>query len=160
MSAETPEDRTESTIRDKKSDETWKLRAQKEKEKLASSEEGRLPELPPATFLGLVQELSFRALLALGQVANAATGEVYLDLDEAKYAIDMLGVLEEKTRGNLAPAEQAALTEVLHGLRLTFVETSRNPPRARGARVPDLNASEPQGGGPEEDRGPGPKLIL
>lgn len=160
MSAETPDDRTESVIGGKKTDETWKERAQREKEKLASSEEEGRPELPPASFLGLVQELSFRALLALGQVANAATGEVYLDLGEAKYAIDMLAVLEEKTRGNLDPAERAALTEVLHGLRLTFVEMSRNPPRARGARMPDFIASEPEGAEPDEDRGPGPKLIL
>ncbi len=148
MSSDTPEEGPREFIREKKTDETWKRRAQMEKEKLAGGEEQQLQPPPPASFLGLVQELTLRALVALGQVQNAATGEVYFDLDEAKYAIDMLGVLEEKTRGNLDPIEQAGLSEVLQALRMGFVQASRNPPRFDDAREP---------GGPG-DRGP--KIVF
>lgn len=156
MSSETPESSAQESIGEKKTDETWKRRAQMEKEKLASSEEGP-PKPPPASFLGLVQELGLRALVALGQVQNAVTGEIYFDLDEAKYAIDMLGVLEEKTRGNLDPSEKAVLSEVLHTLRLSFVELSRNPPRFGGPGGPEVSGKEPPAG---ESGARGPKIIF
>jgi hypothetical protein len=46
-------------------------------------------------------------------------------LDLAKHAIDMLGILEEKTKGNLAADEAAMLENVLHQLRLAYVEASK-----------------------------------
>jgi hypothetical protein len=123
----------ESIIREKKTDETWKEKAQKEKQKLADDAEaaGRY-DLPAPSFLGIVEELSVRALLALGQLANPATGEVYFDLEGARYMIDLLGILEEKTKGNLSASEKAALEQVLHGLRLTFVQAGRNVPAVQG----------------------------
>lgn len=147
----------------KKSDETWKEKAQREKEKLAretAGEGGRPP--PEASFLALVEELSLRAMLALGQLQNPATGEVYFDLGAAKYSIDLLGVLEQKTKGNLDPTEKAALADVLHTLRLVFVQASRNPPVASdpGGLPGGGRAAPGEGppGGPDEGK-PGPKII-
>jgi hypothetical protein len=123
----------ESIIREKKTDETWKEKAQKEKRKLADdAEAGGHYDLPAPSFLGIVEELSVRALLALGQLSNPATEEVYFDLESAKYMIDLLGILEEKTKGNLTVSEKAALEQVLHGLRLTFVQAGRNAPAMEG----------------------------
>jgi hypothetical protein len=150
----------ESTLREKRTDETWKERAKREKEKLAEESAEEMVEFPPASFLGIVEEMSVRALLALGQIPNPATGEVYFDPVSAKYTIDLLGVLEEKTRGNLSPEESSGLQQVLHNLRLAFVHVSRHGPAAAGRR-PAGGAAGPQEG--EGDAGgakAGPKIIL
>jgi hypothetical protein len=155
---------SESRIREKRSDDTWKERAKREKEKLAEESREEIQELPPASFLGIVEDLSVRALLALGQIPNPATGEVYFDPVSARYTIDLLAVLEEKTRGNLTPEEASGLQQVLHNLRLAFVHVSRSGPSAGGRRP----AGYPSGGatGAEEDEGDageakaGPKIIL
>jgi hypothetical protein len=104
-----------------------------------------------------VEELSLRAMLALGQLRNPATGEAHFDLDGAKYAIDQLGVLEQKTKGNLEPGEKAGLKEILHNLRLAFVHISKNPPTLSDqpprAGVDPLHSrgaeAEPDSGGPK-----------
>jgi len=158
---------SESRIREKRSDESWKEKAKREKEKLAEEareEREEIQELPPASFLGIVEDLSVRALLALGQLPNPATGEVYFDPASARYTIDLLGVLEEKTRGNLTPDEQSGIQQVLHNLRLAFVHVSRSAPTAGGKRP----AGYPSGcaAGPEKVEGDagaakaGPKIIL
>lgn len=144
----------------KKTDESWKEKARKEKERLA--DEARVeeePAYPPASFLGIVEELSLRAMLALGQLRHPATGEVHFDLDAAKYAIDQLGVLERKTKGNLEPAEKAGLEEILHNLRLAFVHISQNPPTLGGRVAAEGGVPEaPQGRG--EPGSEGPRIIL
>jgi len=142
---------------EKKTDETWKERAQREKEKLAGELGDKERPPPQASFLGLVEEISLRAMLALGQLRNPATGEVYFDLDAAKYSIDLLDMLEQKTRGNLEPAEKQALEDVLHQLRLVFVHVSRNPPRFQDIEEGDALGEEPPARSPES---PGPKIIL
>ena len=80
-------------------------------------------EAPPASFAGIVQSMMTQALLYLGEIAVRG-GEAMLDLDLAKRQIDMLTVLEEKTRGNLAPDEQKLLDSVLYDLRNRFVSTA------------------------------------
>jgi hypothetical protein len=84
-------------------------------------------------------------MLSLGQIMNPNTGEVYLDLDAAKYAIDLLAVLEEKTKGNLDATELATLREVLHNLRLLFVHVARNPKLRDGTASGGLGADAPWG---------------
>ena len=147
---------------EKKTDESWKVKAREEKEKLSDVEpsEGE-EELPPASFTGLVEELSLRAMFALGQVRHPATGEVYLDLESAKHTIDLLSIIEEKTKGNLEPLEERGLKELLQNLRLAFVHISRNPPpvveevgdemEGPALRTPGQKSSSEK---------PGPKIIL
>jgi hypothetical protein len=154
-----------SKLREKRADESWKERAHKEKEKLSARAATERPQMPPASFLGLLEELAIRAMLSLGQVHDPISGEVSLNLEGAKYAIDLLGILEAKTKGNLEPAEAAAVADLLHNLRLSFVQISKNPPtpeellaagRAHSGRG---GAPRGEGGGPEADP-PGPKIIL
>lgn len=73
-----------------------------------------------ASFETLVQTLAAQALVYMGGVATAA-GEAMIDLDTAKQQIDLLGVLEEKTKGNLSPEEQAALDVALYETRMRYV---------------------------------------
>lgn len=145
----------------KRADESWKEKAQKEKEKLASKvEESASPQqLPPASFLGLVEDLALRAMMALGQFRDPATNEVYLDLDGAKYVIDLLGMLEVKTKGNLDAAEAAALKDLVHNLRMTFVHISKTMAAAETAQAAQAvkPGEKPATSSPEK---PGPKIIL
>lgn len=153
----------------KKSDEGWKEKARLEKERLAGEAGPGRPSLPPPDLDALVQELSLRAMLALGQLRHPATGDVYFDLEAAKYAIDLLGVLEEKTKGNLEPGEKADLEDALHTLRLIYVQAARHPPgpadlapeSGEGAPGPGAAFGGTPGGleqGPDPSK-PGPKII-
>lgn len=120
-------------------DDDWKTRVQAEKEALVKKEEAgqeaasqpvQPPEssaaagahqLPPASFALLVSTLATESLAALGQLRGPDNKPTPIDLDHAKHFIDMLGMLDEKTKGNLTTEEAAMLENVLHELRLAFV---------------------------------------
>ena len=82
------------------------------------------PELPPADFDFLVYSLRLQAELNLGLLPTGGPGEEDHppDLDLARHNIDLLTVLQEKTRGNLTDAEQRALNDSVTELRFRFVE--------------------------------------
>jgi len=81
--------------------------------------------LPPVDFTGFVVGLAQMALVHLGEVADPATGEVRADLEQARHTIDILDMLQEKTRGNLTPDEATLLRTVSADLKLKFVRVSR-----------------------------------
>ena len=78
---------------------------------------------PPmqAGFITLIAELAMQASLFMGEIPDPQTNEPIEDLNRAKYLIDELGMLEEKTKGNLTPDEEDALKNVLYELRMAFV---------------------------------------
>ena len=79
--------------------------------------------LPPLTFGSFVLSLSASALVHLGEAPSPETGkQIEPNLVLAQQAIEMLEMIEEKTRGNLDPDEQRLLESVLHDLRMRFVE--------------------------------------
>jgi hypothetical protein len=63
--------------------------------------------------------------MLLGGYADPRTGQPVLDLEGAREMIDMLDVLREKTRGNLAPEEDTLLLDVLGNLKLAFMEVAK-----------------------------------
>lgn len=85
-------------------------------------------QMPPASLEMLVTTLATEAMVALGQFPNPATQEVSLSIEHASYAIDMLAMLEEKTKGNLTPAEGTMMTDLLHQLRMMFIAAQQSPP--------------------------------
>lgn len=122
-------------------DSDWKAQAQAEKQKLAekakeapSASPGaaagqRRPgagaaagELPPADFQTLLSTMATQALFALGAFPDPRTGQRVAHLDLARHHIDMLGVIEEKTKGNLGEEEADALTTTLYELRQRYVQ--------------------------------------
>jgi hypothetical protein len=118
-------------------DEDWKVQAQKEKEILAAKEaeekkakireerEKKKHPMPPANFTALVSLLVTQTLFALGAIGDKDEKEKREpDLNFARYNIDLLGMLEEKTKGNLSPEEADLLKNALHQMRMTFVELS------------------------------------
>lgn len=77
-------------------------------------------ETPQASFATLVNSLLTQAMLYLGEIAPQGA-EPMVNLDMAKFQVDMLGVLEEKTRNNLAADEQHLLDTALYDLRTRFI---------------------------------------
>jgi hypothetical protein len=130
-------------------DEDWKAQARAEKRRLAEQEkaaeapsaqaadaaegtpattagpaETREHELPPADLLTLVNSLVMQTLLALGIYAPQGHEAGEPDLDLAKFHIDTLTMLEEKTRGNLSEDEKRALALALHDLRMRYIQAA------------------------------------
>jgi hypothetical protein len=77
--------------------------------------------LPPASFELLLSTLVTQTLACLGQIPDPLEHKPIVQLDLAQHHIDMLAVLEDKTRGNLTPDESHALEEMLHQLRMLFI---------------------------------------
>jgi hypothetical protein len=85
------------------------------------------PSLPPADFAALVLSFASSALLHLGLLEDPQTGRpTEKSLPLARHSIDLLELLEAKTRGNLSPDEAALITNLLTELRVRFVECSRS----------------------------------
>ncbi len=136
----------------KRVDEDWKKRAQLEKEQDAvkAAEPGAkpAPSAPPAAgaarapagpnphFASLVESLASQALMFMGAVRDPMTGDVHQDLGQAQAMIEMLQMMDEKTKGNLSKDEEEMLKQVLDEVRMHFVRLSSPPPPG------------PRGGGP------------
>jgi Domain of unknown function (DUF1844) len=81
--------------------------------------------LPPLDFSTFVLSLASTAMVHLGQVPGPEGEDLKRDLPAAKQAIDMLSMLEEKTRGNLDESEQKLLQSVLYDLRVAYVDAQK-----------------------------------
>jgi hypothetical protein len=127
-------------------DTDWKKQAQEEKRRLAEQSaaaktkepaivappsapgEGRPAgrtrgQMPPAGFATLVQSLLTQALYYLGDL-SARGAEPTVNLEMAKHQIDTLGVLEEKTKGNLTEEEQKLMDTVLYEARMRYISVA------------------------------------
>jgi hypothetical protein len=102
-------------------------------------------EHPPAmTFDQLVQSVYMQAILQLG--GGAQEGQPpQVDILGARQSIDMLGILDEKTRGNLTPAEQSLLSSALFELRLGFLEITQALARSAQQRAGAAPPTPPGG---------------
>jgi hypothetical protein len=78
--------------------------------------------LPEMNFSTFVISLSTQALLHLGEIASPVSGKVEVDVPLAKQMIDILGMLREKTRGNLNTGEDRLMEDILFDLRMKYVE--------------------------------------
>lgn len=81
-------------------------------------------ELPPATFETLVQTLATQAMLFMSTQRDPRSGRPIQNLGLAKHSIDLLAVLEERTRGNLTEAEQQLIDNALYRTRMAFVQAA------------------------------------
>jgi hypothetical protein len=98
-----------------------------EPKRSGSAEPQGEPQFPEPSFAGLLGMLSTQAMVALGIIPNPATQKAERQLPLARYFIDLIAVLEQKTTGNLESEEAAALEESLHTLRMAFVQRSKEP---------------------------------
>ena len=122
----------------KKVDEDWKERAQREKDtleqrKVPSQGHGPVSTSRPAAtdtapnFGTFVSSLAMQTLMALGEAPNPSTNQPQIDLEQARYLIDLLGILQEKTKGNLRPEETELLEGALYELRMKYVSRKKTP---------------------------------
>jgi hypothetical protein len=131
-------------------DTDWKRQAQEEKKRLAEDEARKAKEsaaaappaastspaapgapraaagrreLPPASFPTLVQSILTQILFYLGELTTRGS-EPSVNLDMAKHQIDILGILEEKTRNNLSAEEKQLLDTALYETRMRYVSVA------------------------------------
>ena len=131
-------------------DTDWKKQAQEEKRKLAEQEKQKAAapapasvaptrasaaqttaaapragtrDVPVASFPALVQSIATQVLFFLGDLTPRGA-EPQLNLDMAKYQIDLLGIVEEKTKNNLTADEQRLLDSALYETRMRFISVS------------------------------------
>jgi hypothetical protein len=83
-------------------------------------------------FLDLVQSLQMGAMVGLGMLQGPDGKRPPVDLPAAKDAIDLLGILQEKTKGNLTKEEEEILREGLYHLRMGYMAMINAPPAGRG----------------------------
>ena len=93
----------------------------------AASRAGGDPLDDPASFISLIMSLASNAAASLGMMPHPVTGETGVDLKTAKHWIDVLGMLEAKTKGNLDPQEDQLLEGLLADLRMQYVSFSGAP---------------------------------
>jgi len=91
-----------------------------------SEEAEEADAIPPSrSFQLMIDFLTRNAAAMLGGMADPRTGQPFVDIEGAREMIDMLDVLREKTKGNLAKADSDLLVEVLGSLKLSFMEISK-----------------------------------
>ena len=81
--------------------------------------------LPEVDFSTLILSMSSSAIIHFGDYVDPKSGKTERNLPLAKHTIDMLGMLQEKTRGNVTPDEARLLENVLYNLRLRYLEAVR-----------------------------------
>lgn len=81
--------------------------------------------IPEVDFVTFVVSLSTNALVSMGMLPRPDTGEKKRDLPLARQTIDILALLQQKTKGNLTGEEERILDTVLYDLRMTYVQVVR-----------------------------------
>ncbi len=84
------------------------------------------PEMNKALFMELVMMLSTSVMHQLGKLVNPVTGKAEVNLEAAQATIDMMAMLEAKTRGNLDKDEDRLIKTTLATLQMNYVETARS----------------------------------
>jgi hypothetical protein len=77
--------------------------------------------MPDVTFSTFIASLSSSALVHLGEIAEPSTGQKQLNSQMAKQTIDIIGLLQEKTKGNLNSEEEKLVQNVLTDLRMRYI---------------------------------------
>jgi hypothetical protein len=137
-------------------DEDWKAQVQREKEEARTKtkedqaeggqEEARAAEQVDASFGALLQSLATQCMFALGLIAPQDAKTVTVDIPQAKFVIDTLLMLRQKTQGNLSKEEEGALKEAIAELQRVYVARAQQQQEAAlkqsGIDVSDLKNPE------------------
>lgn len=127
-------------------DEDWKSKVEREKaealakddstgEDSVSEESGKaaaseVPPPPPASLSMLVTTLLTQAMAAMGQIPGEEGAAPEINFPYAKHFIDLVGVIEEKTKGNLTDEEAKFIGESLHQMRMLYVSALQSQPQS------------------------------
>lgn len=108
--------------KEKKVDESWKEAVQKEKQAEAQKKDIPIPE---ANFSFFITTLAMQVAISMGEIPNPITNKKEENLDQAKYLIDTIDMLKEKTKNNLTKEEQELLESLLYDFHLKFVQKQK-----------------------------------
>jgi hypothetical protein len=108
---------------EKKIDESWKEKTRTEVQKETAEPQDAMPE---PDFKFFLTTLAMQAWIALGAMPNPMTKKTEENLNQAKFIIDTIGILEEKTKGNLDKEETDILENLLHELRIAYINKTKN----------------------------------
>ena len=92
----------------------------------------------PASFLNFLMSIASNAASALGMMEHRVTHQGEVDIEHGKHWIDVLGMLEQKTRGNLTPQEQKMLTGLLSDLRMQYVSLANATTKSKAFTGRDI----------------------
>jgi hypothetical protein len=136
-------------------DEDWKQSVQEEKERMRAREQGgreagrqAAGQMPEPSVQMLVADFYQQALIALGVIENPITNEKTRVPQVASYLIDLIALLEKKMAGNLEPQEEKYIGNVLHDLRMRYVNCGSESADQAGRSTPETGADT----GPETDQ--------
>jgi len=113
----------EGELKEEKAQEPAPEKEKQQKQKAV--EEEKLP-LPEVNFNSLIFSLSSSAFFNLGEIADPQTGQKQKDLPMAKHSIDIIAMLQEKTKGNLNDEEAKFIDNILAELRIRYVKAVKN----------------------------------
>lgn len=102
----------------KRIDENWKNQINKEKDRLKDENK----DFHQPNFSILLSSLSMQAMISLGKLENPVNGKKEQNLEQARFLIDTLDILKDKTKGNLSSEEEHLLDDSLYHLRMNYIE--------------------------------------
>ena len=120
-------------------DEDWKSQVEAEKEQVRTPQGGtesphgepsanQTAQMPPPSLIFLAGGLYLQGVVALGMLPSPTSDEPEVNLDQAKYAIDTLDMLKQKTEGNRTTEETSEMDRMLYEMRMAYVAVrDKNP---------------------------------
>jgi hypothetical protein len=102
-----------------------------------------------ALFVQLLLTFQTAAYHQMGKIASPMTGKVERNLEQARNSIDILGMIQEKTKGSLSESEQKMIDNILYELRMNFLEEQKKEKEAPEAEVKSKEQEETQKGAAE-----------
>jgi hypothetical protein len=109
----------ETPVEAKQRQEAEEKAAREYRQTAKAADSGQMPKLDFSTF---VMSLSSTVLVHLGEIPDLQTGQAAVNIPLAKQTIDILGMIQEKSRGNLTCEEQRLIRDLLFELRVKFVQ--------------------------------------
>jgi hypothetical protein len=106
----------------KKGKKKKEAQPQETQERKHEAQKEQPPPLPEVSFAAFIYSLSTSALVHLGEIPEPITEKMDKNLPLAKQTIDILGILQEKTKGNLSQEEENLLNNFLYDLRMRYVK--------------------------------------
>ncbi len=129
-------------------DDDWKAEAKREKDRLAAEEgqqQGQRGPIPDPTFAELINIIVMQAMAALGLLQGPGGQRMPADPPTAKHFIDMLELIDQKTKGNLTDEEKSLLDQVLYETRMAFVQIAQGGGPTGGPPTPTVGPQGPEG---------------
>jgi len=103
-------------------------------------------------FVQLIFSLKTSAIMQLGKIANPLTGKIERNLDEAKYTIDMLNMIKEKTKNNLAPDEEKIINDAVFELQMNYIDEVKKDEEEKKEEKPEEEKSKEESAEKQEPK--------